>query len=224
MADEQAARLDEVTEHGGDVRSFFVRPARPFAFTPGQFVSCLLPVGGQRLTRPYSIASHPEAPERLELLLNLVPDGPGSHHLFALRPGAEITLTGPWGTFVVEQAGSAEMVFIADGTGIAPIRPMLRRALATGRQATTLLHAAGAPQPHVYADEHAALAAADARLTFAPLASAELLAEVERRYVLADDDRSRHFFVCGVGDVVVRLRQLLRGAGYERRAVRYEKW
>jgi ferredoxin-NADP reductase len=224
MADEQTARLEEVTEHGGDVRSLFVRPARPFAFAPGQFVSCLLPVGGWQLTRPYSIASHPEAPERLELLLNLVPDGPGSQHLFSLRPGAEITLTGPWGTFVVEQASAAAMIFIADGTGIAPIRPMLRRALATGRQATTLLHAAGTPQPHVYADEHTALAAADARLTFARLASAELHAEVERRYVLADDDRSRHFFVCGVGDVVVRLRRMLRDAGYERRAVRYEKW
>jgi ferredoxin-NADP reductase len=76
----------------------------------------------------------------------------------------------------------------------------------------------------VYADEHTALAAADSRLTFARLASAELHAEVERRYVLADDDRSRHFFVCGVGDVVVRLRRMLRDAGYERRAVRYEKW
>lgn len=224
MADEQTARLEDVTDHGGDVRSLFVRPARPFAFAPGQFVSCLLPVGGQRLTRPYSIASHPETPERLELLLNLVPDGPGSHHLFSLRPGAELTLTGPWGTFVVDQPCAAETIFIADGTGIAPIRPMLRRALATGRQTTTLLHAADAPQPHVYADEHAALAAADDRLTFDRLASADLLAEVERRYVHADDDRRRHFFVCGVGDVVVRLRQLLRGAGYERRAVRYEKW
>ena len=37
-------------------------------------------------------------------------------------------------------------------------------------------------------------------------------------------DASRHFFVCGVGEIVPRLRGLLRGAGYERRAVHYEKW
>jgi ferredoxin-NADP reductase len=224
MADEQSARLEAVTDHGGDVRSLFVRPTRPFAFAPGQFVSCLLPVGGQRLTRPYSIASDPETPERLELLLNLVPGGPGSHHLFSLQPGAEIVLTGPWGTFVVEPQDSAEAIFIADGTGIAPIRPMLRQALASGRRPVTLLHAASAPMPHVYGDEHAALAAADEHLTFERLESAALLGEVERRWVHADDDRSRHFFICGVGDVVVRLRHLLRGAGYERRAVRYEKW
>jgi ferredoxin-NADP reductase len=224
MADEQTARLDRVTDHGGDVRSLFVHPARPFAFAPGHFVSCLLPVGDRRLTRPYTIASHPEAPECLELLLNRVPDGPGSQYLFSLRPGAEIALTGPWGTFTLERPPAAETVFIADGTGIAPIRPMLPRALATGRHAVTLLHAARPPQPHVYADEHRALAATESRLTVVLLHSADLIAEVEARYVLADDDRSRHFFICGVGDTVVHLRQMLRGAGYERRAVRYEKW
>jgi ferredoxin-NADP reductase len=224
MADEQRARVERITDHGGDVRSLFIRPDHPFAFLPGHFVSCLLPAGDRRLTRPYTIASHPEAPECLELLLNLVPDGPGSRYLFSLAPGAEITLTGPWGTFTLERQPPAAAVFIADGTGIAPIRPMLARALATGRHPVTLLHAARAPQPHVYTDEHEARAAAEPRLAFVRLDAADLLAEVEARYVLADDDRSRHFFVCGVGDTVVRLRQLLRGAGYERRAVRYEKW
>jgi ferredoxin-NADP reductase len=101
---------------------------------------------------------------------------------------------------------------------------MLRQALASGRRPLTLLHAASAPMPHVYGDEHAAVAEADEHLRFERLESTALVAEVERRYVDADDDRSRHFFICGVGDIVVRLRQMLRGAGYERRAVRYEKW
>ena len=44
------------------------------------------------------------------------------------------------------------------------------------------------------------------------------------RYVHADTDRTRHFWICAVGDVVRRLREALRAAGYERRAVRYEQW
>ena len=52
-----------------------------------------------------------------------------------------------------------------------------------------------------------------------PLAEA-----IERRYVSEDQDRSRHFYICGVGDIVPQLRDLLRRAGYERRAVQYEKW
>jgi ferredoxin-NADP reductase len=42
--------------------------------------------------------------------------------------------------------------------------------------------------------------------------------------VLADSNRTRQFYVCGVGKAVTRIRDLLRGAGYERRAVHYEQW
>jgi len=224
MADEQLARLERIVEHAADLRSLLIRPTRPFAFQPGQFVSCLLAVDDSRLTRPYSIASAPEHPEELELLLNLVPNGPGSAHLFSLAPGADLTLTGPWGKFDLERQPAAETVFVADGTGIAPIRPMLARAVTTGRHAITLLHAAPPGTRHVYADEHVALAARTDRLDVALLASDDLEQVVVSRYVHADTDRTRHFFICGVGDTVVRLRQLLREAGYDRRAVRYEKW
>ena len=51
-----------------------------------------------------------------------------------------------------------------------------------------------------------------------------LIAETQRRWIDADSDRSRHFYVCGVGKGVLALRDLLRVAGYERRAVHYEQW
>jgi ferredoxin-NADP reductase len=53
---------------------------------------------------------------------------------------------------------------------------------------------------------------------------AQLFDEIKRRWVDADGDRSRYFYVCGVGKGVLRIRDLLRGAGYERRAVHYEQW
>ena len=88
MAEERTAVLEAVRDHGGETRSLFLRVPGGLAFRPGQFVSCLLPVGGERLIRPYSIASSPEDPERLELLIDRVPGGPGSHYLFDLSPGA----------------------------------------------------------------------------------------------------------------------------------------
>ncbi len=220
------ATLEGIVERAPETRSFFLRlPATPrFAFTPGQFISCLLPVGGETIIRPYSIASDPEDHARIEICLNLVPNGPGSHYLFGLRVGAAVRFTGPWGTFTLEQAPAAECVFIADGPGIAPIRPLLRRALATATHPVRLHYAA----PHVahllYADEFEAAARTHARFTFAPLLGASLTELIERRYVTGDSDRSRHFYICGVGDVVPQLRDLLRRGGYERRAVQYEKW
>ncbi len=216
-APERTATLAAVTDHGHDTRSLFFDLPGGLPFRPGQFVSCLLPVGGERLTRPYSIASSPEQPERLELLLNLVPDGPGSHHLFALPIGGTVALTGPWGTFALDRAPDAETVFIADGTGIAPIRPMLHRAAATATRPQHLLWAT----EHVFWREELH-AIPGLRLTI--VAPGVLVDTVRARWIDADADRSRHFFVCGVGDVVPELRGMLRGAGYERRAVQYERW
>jgi len=225
MAAEQEARLEDIVEHGPGTRSLVLRPATPLAFRPGQFVSCLLPVAGDTLIRPYSLASDPEAPGRLELLLDRVPDGPGSTYLFGLARGATVRFTGPWGTFVLDRAPGAPTVFVADGTGIAPIRPMLHRALAT--QTGHPLHLVyGAPHPErlVYRTELDHLAGTHATFTWTYVPSAALEAEIRRRYLDADTDRTRHFFLCGVGALVPTLRDLLRRGGYERRAVEYEKW
>ena len=220
-AEAQTARLEAVVDHGADTRSIFLRPERPLAFRPGQFISCLLPVDGE-IIRPYSIASPPEEPDRLELLLNLVPGGVGSRHLFDLPVGATVRFTGPWGTFVCDRAPAAETVFIAESTAIAPIRPMLHRVLATGpAHPVHLLHATD----HVlYGPELDAAARTHPLLHVARVPTRALEAEVRKRWIEADADRSRRFFVCGVGAIVPALRDLLRGAGYERRAVQYEKW
>src|SRR5947199_7376617 len=78
MAVELEGRLEEVVDHGADTRSLFLRLPVDLDFRPGQFISCQLPVGDKTLIRPYSIASSPEEPRRLEILLNLVPGGPRS--------------------------------------------------------------------------------------------------------------------------------------------------
>ena len=222
--DEREGRLARMVEHAPDTRSLFLRlpPGERLEFRPGQFVSGLLPVGERPpLIRPFSLASNPED-EELELCLNLVANGAGSRHLFGLAPGAVVRFTGPWGTFVLDRAPDAEVVFIADGTGIAPIRPMLRRALATARHPLRLLH--GIDGPTLYGDELTPLARDHSILTVEHVPSARLRDEVVRRWIDADGDRRRHFWICGVGDIVRTLRDLLRRGGYERRAVQYEKW
>ena len=221
---EREARVARIVEHAPDTRSLFLRlpPGERLEFRPGQFVSCLLPIGDRPpLIRPYSLASRPEE-EELELCLDRVPGGPGSAHLFQCTPGAVVHFTGPWGTFVLDRAPDAEVVFIADGTGIAPIRPMLRRALETAAHPIHLLH--GSDGPPLYGREIVALTGSHRILTVAHVERAHLREEVVRRWIDADGDRGRHFYVCGVGDIVRTLRDLLRRAGYERRAVQYEKW
>lgn len=219
MAVERSARIVDVVEHAPDTRSIFlvVDGGAPLAFRPGQFVSCLVQAGDTRLTRPYSIASSPGEPH-IEILLNLVPGGPGSHHLFALRAGDPLRITGPWGTFTIDEPPTAEIVFVAEHTGIAPIRSMLLDlARRPRRPPLRLLYGTTLD---IYRDQLAALPG----LTLDVVAPAQVFDEAVRRYVDADAERSRHFFICGVGAPVLALRDRLRAAGYARRAVRYERW
>jgi CDP-4-dehydro-6-deoxyglucose reductase len=135
---------------------------------------------------------------------------------------------------VVDNPPAADLVFIADGTGIAPIRAMVRRVLERGGdRPVAVLHGARPDEPLLFRDEFEAwmrrhprlrLDAVVTRTGRAAGENPELEALVVARYVNADTERGRHFWVCAVGDVVGRLRDTLRGAGYERRAVRYEQW
>jgi ferredoxin-NADP reductase len=225
MAVEHDARVVRIVEHAPDTRSLFLRQEGPrIAFRPGQFISALLPVGGETLVRPYSLASDPEDDD-LEICLNLVPGGLASPYLLGLALGATVRFTGPWGTFVLERAPEAETIFIADGTGIAPIRPMLRRALGSGAgHPIRLLYGAEREERLLYRSDLERLGREHPTFSFTAVASGRLRDEVARRWIDADADRSRRFFICGVGEVVPALRDLLRRAGYERRAVQYEKW
>lgn len=221
------ARIEQIIERAPDTRSLFLRlpPSPPFSFIPGQFISCLLPLDGEPVIRPYSIASSPEEPELLEICLTLVSGGLGSRYLFERRIGAALRFTGPWGTFTLERPPAAECVFIAAGTGIVPIRPMLWRALQTASPYALRLHYAAAGRAYLlYADEFEHAAREHARFTFAPLLGGSLLECIRREYLVRDSDRGRYFYVCGVGNIVPELRDLLRRGGYEHRAVQYEKW
>jgi len=229
------ARIERIFDHTADVRSLFIRSLeKPLPqFIPGMFISIAIPLADGERVRPYTVASSPEEPEPFEIVFNRVPGGVGTAWLFARAVGDELSFTGPYGAFTLAGVPDAALVFIAETTAIAPIRPMIRRALATSStHRVELLYAADRPEHLLYLHELDALAAANPRLHIATMVVsggsgplyARLGDEIRRRWIDADADRSRHFYICGVGAGVIELRDQLRGAGYERRAVHYEKW
>jgi glycine betaine catabolism B len=229
-----SARIERIFDHAPDTRSLFLRlvDRETFRFVPGQFISISIPLPGDARVRPYTLASSPEDGQPLEICFNLVPGGAGVRYLFDRKLGDVLEFTGPFGTFTMDHAPAAETIFVAVGTCIAPIRPMIRRALADpSHPRISLLYAADSPAHLLYRRQLEDWARADSRFSFESLINptaadldARLYEEVEHRWVKADADRSRHFYLCGVGKGILKLRDLLRGAGYERRAVHYEIW
>jgi ferredoxin-NADP reductase len=231
------ARVERILDHAADVRSLFLRTLDvPLPrFLPGMFISIAMPLENEVRVRPYTIVSTPQDlgkdPEPFEVVFNRVPGGVGSAWLFERVVGDEIGFTGPFGAFTLDRPTANELAFIAEGTTIAPIRPMIHRALRLSpAHRIHLLYVAEREQHLLYRAEFETLARAHLGFRLAPMileAAAphdRLAVEVRRRWIEADADRSRHFFICGVGQAVIDLRDLLRGAGYERRSVHYERW
>ena len=110
-------------------------PTGPAGTGPGQHVDVRLTAeDGYEAERSYSIASAPED-EHLVLTVERLDDGEVSPYLVdVLKPGDELELRGPiGGYFVWEEALGGPLVLIAGGSGVVPLRSMLRHWTATGR-------------------------------------------------------------------------------------------
>src|SRR5712691_11281390 len=68
-----------------------------FEFEPGQWVNFRFPEG---VSRAYTIASEPERPQAIQLCVRLGP-GRGSAALKVLKAGAEVSIDGPYGEFLL---------------------------------------------------------------------------------------------------------------------------
>ncbi|MEZ4751914.1 MAG: FAD-dependent oxidoreductase [Bdellovibrionota bacterium] len=102
----------------------FFKANRRLKFRAGQFVS--VQVGKE--WRCYSFANSPEDAEKngYELCIKEVPGGKGSTYLSGLKAGDTFVARAPFGHYSYRQSDAQAAVFIATGTGIAPIRSILQ--------------------------------------------------------------------------------------------------
>lgn len=137
----------------------------PFVFTAGQAV--FAGVAGSGARAAYSIASNPTLARegRLELLV----PADGAFGQAGLDPadvlGAALQIDGPFGSFgVPAQASHAPLLLVAGGTGISPLRSVLRDRLTHAGPPVPLVYSVRTPDEFAFADEFVALEAAG-RLT-----------------------------------------------------------
>jgi CDP-4-dehydro-6-deoxyglucose reductase len=124
-------RLERKVALAPDVLQIWLRlPAvESLHFQPGQYLDVLLD-GGRR--RSFSIASPPHDSRLLELHVRRVAGGGFTSQLFDAMPeGTLLRIEGPIGQFVYADA-PGPVIFIAGGTGFAPVKSMLRHALERG--------------------------------------------------------------------------------------------
>lgn len=208
---------------------------RPFEFLPGHAV--LVATHGHPDRRPYSIACSPgRALERgrLELLVALEADGTLGPHLRDLAPGVLVDIDGPVGTFVFPpERPRRHLLFIAGGTGIAPLRAMIDHALRTfPGQAMSLLYSARRADEFAFIDELQAHAAAGRLELHRTVTRDESAAwsggrgRIGRTHygAVLHDPASTLCFVCGPRSMVAEAVAELKTLGVPDESVRTEGW
>jgi len=152
----QLARVVDLVDETPNVRSILLEPPDWPGHRAGQHVDVRLTAeDGYQAQRSYSIASAPED-ESLVLTVERLEDGEVSPYLVdELRPGDELELRGPiGGYFVWEESLGGPLLLVAGGSGVVPLRAMLRHRAAVGSDVPArLLYSARSREEVIYAAE-----------------------------------------------------------------------
>lgn len=94
-------------------------------FVPGQYMELSIP--GTEIRRAYSLANLPNWDGVIEFLIRIQPNGQFSTWLSEqAKVGDVLTVRGPAGRFVLDEASPRPRCFVGGGCGLAPILSMLR--------------------------------------------------------------------------------------------------
>ncbi|MGD9379531.1 MAG: 2Fe-2S iron-sulfur cluster binding domain-containing protein [candidate division WOR-3 bacterium] len=127
---------DEIIDHTHDIKQFRLRftEGQKMKYVAGQYVQVLAPryeKSNEEVYRAYSISSDPRATDYIELIVRRVPEGICTTYLFDyLKEGDTVKINGPYGQFYLRDT-AAPIVFIAGGSGIAPIKCILHHMVNT---------------------------------------------------------------------------------------------
>ena len=96
-------------------------------FVAGQYLEFLLKDGKRRA---FSIASPSYEPSLLEIHLRLIPGGEFTEYVFKeMKEKSILRVEGPFGNFFLRNDATKPIIFVAGGTGFAPIKGMIEEAI-----------------------------------------------------------------------------------------------
>jgi NAD(P)H-flavin reductase/hemoglobin-like flavoprotein len=220
--------IGEIIQHdqrGPDLAVLTVRPDQPLRYLPGQYLGVQV-ARWPRVWRNFSIANAPRANGLLDLHVRAVPGGMVSTALVHyVQPGDTLLLGPPRGEMTISEDCDRDLLCIAGGTGLAPVKAIIESvtsAAGQARQRKIALYV-GARRPGDLYDmrDLAVLEVANPRLTVIPVVShdpcwdglAGLLPAAVRQHASCE---GREVFISGPGAMVAdAVRMLARRVSSE---------
>lgn len=203
-------RVVHIAEEGPGVVSVYVggRRMEELAARPGQFFRWrFLTREGWWQAHPFSLSA---APDRVTMRITVKALGDHTRTLRRLRPGMRVLAEGPYGGFTADRRTRDDVLLIAGGIGIAPIRALLED-LPAGR--AVVIYRARRPQDLVLREEIDQIAAGTGTrviyLAGAPRAALSATGLASQ----VPDVAGRDVYVCGPAGMVQAVLGSLRRLG-----------
>jgi len=229
-ATHQTVTLLSRTQVTPSVHHLVFQTSAPFDYLAGQWVKLRLREG---LSRDYSIASAPTPQlDRFELLVTHVEGGEGSRLLCAMNAGDQVEMLGPSGLFVCEERHAhLSSIFIATGTGLAPLRAMIQQTARTSPSPMRLLFGCRTESEILCSEEFSSLSLTTGFRHQVTLSRPDASWTGHRGYVqthleeLAEGLDGAHFYICGLRKMVDAVRATLKEQlGIDRSRVHSERY
>ncbi|MBN1269888.1 MAG: 2Fe-2S iron-sulfur cluster binding domain-containing protein [Kiritimatiellae bacterium] len=221
-----------------DIVELRIRLVEPdtIQFVAGQYVQLESAEykGHDSVMRAYSISSPPSDSRHIELIVRLVPDGICTTWVFEhLQEGQELFLSGPYGSFRLSDT-DAPVLFIAGGSGMAPIWSILRDMKDRGiRRKATYFFGALTQEDLFYVEQLRQMEKDLSDFAFVPALSKEpepsdwkgdrgLITEVVKRHV--PDTSAHEGYLCGSPGMIDASIKVLTEGGMTDDKVFYDKF
>ncbi len=201
-------------------------------FLAGQYVSIQVAENGDR--RSYSICSSPSLDHRFDVLVDISPQGAGSKFLENLEFGKSVDTLGPMGAFTIAQASDeTEIVLVATGSGISPMRSIILDQLHEKKDTRklTLYWGMRYVEELFWQDEFAELSDAFPNFSFHPVISRASDGWTLCRgrvtdciSVHQDHDPKTGYYLCGNQPMIHDVLGYLEGKAIDKKYLHHEKF
>jgi Na+-transporting NADH:ubiquinone oxidoreductase subunit F len=232
----KVASIRDLTHDIKEVTLSLVEPA-DISLKAGQFVQFRVPeyeLTDEPVYRAYSVSSAPSVKNAVELEIRLVPNGICTTYVHKhLKEGDGVTINGPYGEFFLRDTES-EIVCIAGGSGMAPIKSILNDMADKGiRRKTRYFFGARSKRDLFLLDEMRELERRLPDFSFIPALSEPLseddwtgekglITEVLARHL--SDGSNTEAYLCGSPGMIDACVKVLKEKGVPEGRIFYDKF
>ena len=123
--------IEEKIKETEDSVTLVFNPANVLAsYKPGQFITLLFDLNGEKLRRSYSFSSSPDIDSKPSITVKKIQGGRVSAYLTdQVEVGESISCIQPAGVFTLDKAKKNHLIFVGAGSGITPLISMIKSAL-----------------------------------------------------------------------------------------------